>query len=141
MKKEESLFILLTKGKRKTVFLRQCDDGTYYFSKSKKNGPRKWILKYVYLEDEEVTLQFVESKNGEKKNITVISNPRFEKIMFLIEPSKFAPFQHEPKVYNTVKRIEQMEQDEKIRSQEINIISMLAIIIVLLVIIFKVFVF
>lgn len=141
MKKDESLFILLTKNKRKKIFLRQRMDGGYYFSQKKRSQPKQWLLKNVYIETESVTLQFVGKKSQEKRNITVLSNPQLEKTFYLIEPSKFAPFQHEVKLYDTTKRIERMEQEEKIKYQRNNILIVISLIVIFLIIILRLFIF
>lgn len=141
MGKGESLFVLLTKNKRKKIFLRQRMNGTYYFSQKKQVKPKLWSLKNVYIENDEVTLRFIETKTQEERRVTVISNPRLEKTFYLIEPSRFAPFQHEAKIYDTTKRIELMEQEDKLKSQRTNILIVSGLIIVLLSIIFWLFVF
>ncbi|MDH6365101.1 hypothetical protein M2139_002102 [Enterococcus sp. PF1-24] len=117
----ESLFILLTKSKRNTIYLRQQANGLYYFSKKKLANPSGWLLKNIYIEDESVTMEFVNVQNFEKRTLTVISHESFEKIFYFIEPSKFAPFPHAPQNIDTTIIINEIEQNQRIKQQTRNI--------------------
>lgn len=140
MKHNESLFILQSKNNRKPIYLRQQKNGTYYFSKAPKENPKKWLLKNIYIENEEVTMHFVGAGHSQQRNITVLSNEKFERVFYFIEPSKFAPFPHDAKIFDTVKMIERLEQEGRIKEQQKSIYFLIGTIIFLTFLFIRLFV-